>query len=118
MCLVYPFCFISVLRLIVNNNDKLVKFILWCVASMLYLMVSPLVELRYFTVPFVLLAFEIRNRSLTFDVERIHKREIKDERWVHRMIYPTLIKIALNIAVFYVFLFRNFGPDGQSRFIW
>jgi alpha-1,2-glucosyltransferase len=118
MCLVYPFCFITIIRLIINTNEKLVKFITWGVASMLYLMVSPLVELRYFTVPFVLLALEIRNRNLTFDVERVHKREIKVETWVNRMIYPTLIKIAVNIAVIYVFLLRNFGPDGSSRFIW
>lgn len=68
MCSVYPFCLITLLRIIVNSPQKLVKFILWSVVSMLYLMLTPLVEVRYFTIPFVILAFEIRNRCLSFDI--------------------------------------------------
>lgn len=68
---------IMLVKLIVNSTEKLAKFILWGGISLLYLMLSPLVEFRYFTVPFVLLALEIRNRTLTFDVEKVHKTEIK-----------------------------------------
>lgn len=37
---------------------------------------------------------------------------------MNRMIWPNLIKIVINFVVFYVFLFRNFGENGENRFIW
>jgi alpha-1,2-glucosyltransferase len=43
LCLIYPFCLICIIRLIVNSNEKLVKLILWGFSSMLYLMLTPLV---------------------------------------------------------------------------
>lgn len=57
LCLVYPFCMITIFKFIVNSNEKLVKFIIWGFFSLFYLMLSPLVELRYFTIPFVLISF-------------------------------------------------------------
>lgn len=43
LCFVYPLCVIAIIRLIVSSNDKLVKFLVWGAAAMMYLMVSPLV---------------------------------------------------------------------------
>lgn len=77
---------------------------------MLYLMLTPLVEVRYFTIPFVILAFEIRNRCLSFDIEKLHKSEAREDKgWANRMIFPTIFKIAINLFLFYMFLFRPFG---------
>jgi alpha-1,2-glucosyltransferase len=116
LCLVYPFCILSNIKLIVNSNEKLVKFIIWSVTSLFYLMLSPLVEFRYFAIPFVMLSLEIRNRNLTFDIEKVHKKETNDNMWKNKMIVTTLVKIALNAVIFYVFLFRPFGEG--NRFIW
>lgn len=40
LCLVYPFCIIILLRVIVSSNGKLVKFLVWGVAAMMYLGLS------------------------------------------------------------------------------
>ena len=65
-----------------------------------------------------MLAFEVRNRSLMeLDVERIHGRSEK-VGLENRMILPVLAKIAVNLFVFYMFLFRAFGDKLDRRFIW
>lgn len=122
LCLLYPFLIIFLGRLVVTSKEKLIRFIIWGAVSMLYLMLSELVEFRYFTIPFVMLAFEVKNKNMSLDIEKIHGlAEIRQGRSVslgNRMLMATLWKMLANAAIMYVFLFRAFGEDGQSRFIW
>ena len=108
-------------RHIVVSQEKMIKFITWACTSLLYLMLSELVEVRYFAIPFVMIAFELKNRSMSLDVERIHGRSGTGGANLgleNRMILPSLAKIAVNIFVFYMFLFRPFGDKLDRRFIW
>ena len=68
LCLVYPYVIIVIVRQVVTSQEKLAKFITWASISLVYLMLSELVEFRYYTVPFVMLSFELRNRSMSLDV--------------------------------------------------
>ena len=119
-CALYAFCIILISRMILLNKIDLSKFLLWLTATVFYLGPSELVEFRYFTAPFVLLMFELKNRSLSMDVEKIHGKSLVEKKvgWQNRMIWGTLIKITINLFVFYMFLFRPFGESKQERFMW
>ena len=113
LCLVYPFLIIVLVRRIIISQEKLIKFISWACISLVYLMLSELVEFRYYAVPFVMIAFELKNRSMSLDVEKIHGRSDiiggNNLGIENRMIITTLGKIVINVFVFYMFLFRPFG---------
>lgn len=51
-------------------------------------------------------------------MEKVHKKEIREEKWTNRMVFTILAKVLLNAVVFYVFLLRPFGQQGEHRFIW
>jgi alpha-1,2-glucosyltransferase len=114
MCIVYSLAFIFIFRLIVNSQEKLLKIILHLLFTFIVLVVSGLVEFRYYTLPLVYLAFEITNRKKSLDIEGIHYKETYGT--LDRM-YPTiLLRVLLNVGLMYVFLFRPFGQGG--RFMW
>ena len=89
-----------------TSKEKLVKYIIWLIFTFLYLVGSELVEFRYFAVPFVLLSYEITNRDLMIDVEKMRKHPLGTS---YRMIWITIGKIMINIMILFVFIGRPFG---------
>lgn len=61
-CGLYAFCIILISRIVLLTKIDLAKFLLWLTATVFYLGPSELVEFRYFTAPYVLLMFELKNR--------------------------------------------------------
>jgi hypothetical protein len=114
MCLVYSLSIIFIFRLTVNSQQKLVRILMLLFFTFGVLLVTGLVEFRYFTIPLVFLGFEISNRRKSLDIEGIHWREYYGP--LDRM-YPTLfVRVLLNLLVMWVFLYRPF--EGGSRFMW
>lgn len=63
LCLIYPLCIIFMVKIMVTSQEKMAKLVLWFFASIAYLCMSRLVELRYFAIPFVMFSLEIKNRE-------------------------------------------------------
>ena len=94
------------------------KFILWLGAVFGYLCFTPLVEFRYFTIPFVLFSFELENKNFNLDVEGIHKNENRYNN-KEKMLWTNLIKVAANIGIFTLFLGYEFKNRwGTGRLMW
>lgn len=72
-CLVYPLCVLFLFRIVVNSEEKLFKFLLWMAASFGYLGFGKLVEFRYFAISLLIFSFEIENKNITIDVEKIQR---------------------------------------------
>lgn len=113
---IYPLAIIFLFRLIVINEETFIKFIILGFCSILAVIVTPLVEFRYFTIPLVLISLEIRNKKRNIDVEGIHEMEMFG--FLDRMLPMLVCKVAINLALFAVFLYLPFGNYGESRFMW
>jgi hypothetical protein len=78
---------------------------------------TPLVEFRYFVIPWILLSLEIN--GLKNDSERRIIRENKEYKW---LILNILWFIAVNCGVLYVFVKKPFINEyfnnELSRFFW
>ena len=118
LCLVYAFSFHFLYKQMVNSELKLMRFILWMGATFGYLCFAELVEFRYYAIPFLLFSFELENKNFSIDVEGIHKDESRYTS-KEKMIWTTLIKVAVNLFVFGVFLLHEFNNKyGTGRLMW
>ena len=75
LCFVYAFSFYFMYKQVVNSELKLMRFILWIGATFGYICLTPLVEFRYYSIPFLMISFELENKNFKIDVEGIHKAE-------------------------------------------
>ena len=118
LCFVYAFSFYFMYKQVVNSELKLMKFILWLGATFGYLCLTPLVEFRYYSIPFLMISFELENKNFNIDVEGIHKDESRYTAQ-EKMIWTTLIKVAGNVVIFGIFLLYEFDNNyGKGRLMW
>ena len=113
MCFIlYSHRYITHARPTAHRNHRWLPFVYW-LAVALVLIPSPLLEFRYFILPFVML--------------RVHVVEYAGSS-VRKLAVESLVYLAVNAIALYVFLYRPFvnGDDVgiwfqsavQQRFIW
>jgi alpha-1,2-glucosyltransferase len=118
LCFAYAFALQFLYKQMVNSELKLMKFMLWLGATFGYLCFSSLVEFRYFSIPFLLLSFELDNKNFNLDVEGIHKTESRYTA-KEKMLWTTLMKVAVNVVIIGVFLLHEFSNKyGKGRLMW
>ena len=83
-------------------------------------MPSPLIEFRYYLIPWLFLQFEIK----PFLIDNREKSKESSQNSLNSSLYPVLSAYILtNIAVFYLFLYKPFvyinaGEKEVGRFMW
>ena len=83
-----------------TRADDVVCKLLFIGATSLVLVPSPLIEFRYFVIPFLLLYAHVKSSATS--------------EWL-----VIAQNLTLNAIVLYAFLYRPFdGVDGESRFMW
>jgi hypothetical protein len=102
----------------VNSEEKFFKFLLWLIASFGYLSFGKLVEFRYFAISLMIYSFEIENRTISIEVEKIQRNELVDSP-KYRMIWTTIFKCVINALVLSLFLCWEFNNEfGKGRIMW
>jgi alpha-1,2-glucosyltransferase len=100
---IYVFCIIHIWWTLAFHQSW-IWILGWITASILMLVPSPLLEFRYFILPFM--------------IYRLHMFH-GDER---KLRYECLYYIGVNMIVFYLFLYRPFQwehvPNEWQRFMW
>ena len=65
-----------------------------------------------------MISFELENKNFNIDVEGIHKDESRYTA-KEKMIWTTLIKVAVNVVIFGMFFFYEFDNKyGEGRLMW
>ena len=106
-----------------------VSFVLvWLVATALSLITAPLVEPRYFILPWVFWRLHVSYSTPLSPSKRIGKGSIagndqlSHEFGDHRLVYETMWFILINAFVGYMFLYKGFEwpqePGYVQRFMW
>jgi len=105
-------------------------FSIWLACTAITLLPSPLIEFRYFLLPWLFLQFEIKSFGNEFSVKEKEKdNKDKDYNKVARnsaitrflsSLYPSILGyIVVDIVTLYVFLYRPFQFNGEvARFMW
>lgn len=100
LCLIY-------LNYKLRYYSKLWRFLLLATVSM-QIMIAPLVEFRYYIIPFYIVLEHIQYN------ERVHHPSRAKIASTINSIYYLLI----NGLTIYIFLFRPFGENNENRFMW
>jgi alpha-1,2-glucosyltransferase len=96
-----------------------ISFILiWLVTAALSVITAPLVEPRYFIVPYIIWRLHVPNIGASLSLKRANGRTSYDMR----LMLETVWLLAVNAAVGYNFLYRGFSwpnePGKIQRFLW
>ncbi|EGF82982.1 hypothetical protein BATDEDRAFT_21258 [Batrachochytrium dendrobatidis JAM81] len=128
---VYMFCAWAIVRQLAKTQS-----VLWIVAYigsvMLTLIPSPLLEFRYFTIPFILLRLHIATyyRSESTSGKRTTKTGFPGWGWALALALECILFVGINVSVLYLFLEKPFEwptpTDGSNsighftkmRFMW
>jgi alpha-1,2-glucosyltransferase len=108
-----------------STNDKAdrqpcqVSFItIWLATTALSAITAPLVEPRYFIIPWCIWRLHVPCNTASFSKDRPKDKTTYDMR----LVIETMWLLAINAAVSYTFLFRTFTwpsePGNLQRFIW
>lgn len=84
------------------RHQSSVKALIYWAATALVLIPSPLFEIRYYLMPFILLRLQLRPGTF-------------------QQVRETLFYIVINVASIYLFLYRPFSwpqENGMQRFMW
>jgi alpha-1,2-glucosyltransferase len=107
------------------TNDKAdrqpcqVSFIIiWLATTALSVVTAPLVEPRYFIIPWLIWRLHVPNSPASLSKTRSTSKAPYDVR----LVFETVWLLAINAAVSYTFLYRTFTwpsePGNLQRFIW
>jgi alpha-1,2-glucosyltransferase len=96
-----------------------ISFILvWLVTTTLSVVTAPLVEPRYFIIPFIIWRLHVPNIAASLSSKRASGNSIYDMR----LVLETVWLLAVNAAIGYNFLYRGFSwpnePGKIQRFLW
>ena len=121
----------SLLKFLLDSKDKVIVFSIWLACTAITLLPSPLIEFRYFLLPWLFLQFEIKPFGNELIAKGKEKDKYKDKdynkvtrkSWITQFIsslYPSILGyIIVNIVTLYIFLYRPFDYQGEvSRFMW
>lgn len=95
--------------------------VVWLITTTLSVVTAPLVEPRYFIVPWIIWRLNVQTStaSLSKNKNSIKKTKKQYDVWLG---FETLWLLAIDAAVTYVFIFRGFTwpsePGKVQRFIW
>jgi len=130
MCPFYSVAVLYIMPIILSSKEKVIVFSIWLVCTAITLLPSPLIEFRYFLLPWLFLQFEIKSFGNEFSVKEKEKdNKDKDYNKVARnsaitrflsSLYPSILGyIVVDIVTLYVFLYRPFQFNGEvARFMW
>ena len=94
--------------------------LLWLLATAASVITAPLVEPRYFIVPWLIWRIHVAAASTSSDP--VHEDEFRSQGYDHRLWLETLWFLGINVVVGYVFLYRGFEwvqePGMVQRFMW
>jgi len=123
LCPFYSTAVLFMIPIIISSKEKVIVFSIWLLCTCVTLLPSPLIEFRYYMLPWLFLQFEIK----PFGGEVV-KKEKKEESAIQRSaigkfvssLYPVIIGyILVDIATLYVFLYKPFVYNGEvGRFMW
>jgi alpha-1,2-glucosyltransferase len=92
--------------------------IIWLATTALSVITAPLVEPRYFIIPWIMWRLHVPYNSASFSKNRPTNKASYDLR----LVLETIWLLAINAAVCYTFLYRTFTwpsePGNLQRFIW
>jgi alpha-1,2-glucosyltransferase len=97
-----------------NRHASQISFvIIWLATTALSLVSAPLVEPRYFIIPWIIWRLHVPCSQAALSTNRGYDV---------RMVFETIWLLAINVAVSYTFLYRTFTwssePGKLQRFIW
>ena len=109
-----------------NQQIKLSFVLVWLAATALSLITAPLVEPRYFLIPWVIWRIHLPSYTMTTnDVRKSAERSgsmawLPHDDW--RLYLETLWYLLINVVTGYLFLYRGFDwpqePGKVQRFMW
>ena len=92
--------------------------IIWLITTALSVVTAPLVEPRYFIIPWIIWRSHVPSNSASVPRGQLSQKTIYDVR----MVLETIWLLAINALVAYTFLYRTFmwpsEPGNLQRFIW
>ncbi|KAF0982571.1 hypothetical protein FDP41_011501 [Naegleria fowleri] len=113
-CIIYSPIYVACLLLIyseIRKQRSLIWTIVFICCTALNLIPLPLVEFRYFIVPFLLMNLNLKHVDSSLEIKHMHTRvDIINMVWY----------LLINGITIYIFLYKPFtGPDGnEARFMW
>jgi len=92
--------------------------IIWLITTALSVITAPLVEPRYFIIPWIIWRSHVPYNSTSVPKRQLSRKTIYDVR----VVLETIWLLAINALVAYAFLYRTFTwpsePGNLQRFIW
>jgi alpha-1,2-glucosyltransferase len=105
-----------------NTNLRTSFLLLWLLATSLSVITAPLVEPRYFIVPWLIWRLHLTPTSHTNDKASESNRTLLSKAHNHRLWLETAWFLVINASVGYIFLYRGFEwvqePGLVQRFMW
>ncbi|KAE8822347.1 hypothetical protein PTNB73_09544 [Pyrenophora teres f. teres] len=103
----------------VNHQPCQFSFVLiWLITTALSVVTAPLVEPRYFIIPWIIWRSHVPCNSASLPTGQSTRKSMYDMR----MVLETIWMLAINMLVAYMFLYRTFTwpnePGNLQRFIW
>ncbi|CAA9964370.1 alpha-1-2 glucosyltransferase alg-10 [Pyrenophora teres f. maculata] len=103
----------------VNHQPCQFSFVLiWLITTALSVVTAPLVEPRYFIIPWIIWRSHVPCNSASLPTGQSIRKSMYDMR----MVLETIWMLAINMLVAYMFLYRTFTwpnePGNLQRFIW
>lgn len=102
-----------------DRQPRQISFIImWLATTTLSVITAPLVEPRYFIVPWIIWRLHVPYTSASLSASRTSGRSSYDLR----LVLETIWLLAINTVLSYSFLYRTFSwpsePGAKQRFIW
>lgn len=105
-----------------NNSPRTSFLLLWLLATSLSVITAPLVEPRYFIVPWLLWRLHLPPAAHSNDKATTSNKTIFPKTHDHRLWLETAWFLLINASVGYIFLYRGFAwpqePGLVQRFMW